>query len=78
MKKIKTIKLKNILFRNFYEKDFLRIINLKGLFVFPSGPGLATLNDNKIYKKSLQNADFVFFDSGYFVLLLRILKNVKQ
>lgn len=76
MKKIKTIKLKNILFSNFYEKDFLRIINLKGLFVFPSGPGLATLNDNEIYKKSLQNADFVFFDSGYFVFLLRILKNI--
>jgi N-acetylglucosaminyldiphosphoundecaprenol N-acetyl-beta-D-mannosaminyltransferase len=76
MKKIKTIKLKNILFRNFYEKDFLRINNLKGLFVFPSGPGLATLNDNEIYKKSLQNADFVFFDSGYFVFLLRILKNI--
>ena len=76
MKKIKAIKLKNILFRNFYKKDFLRIINLKGLFVFPSGPGLATLNDNEIYKKSLQNADFVFFDSGYFVLLLRMLKNI--
>lgn len=76
MKKLKKIKLKNILFRNFHEKDFLKIINHKGLFVFPSGPGLATLNNNEIYKKSLQNADFVFFDSGYFVLLLRILKDI--
>lgn len=76
MNKIKKIKFKKIFFNNFYEKDFLKIINTNGFFVFPSGPGLATLNDNETYRKSLQNADLVFFDSGYFVFLLRILKNV--
>ena len=76
MNKIKKIKFKKIFFSNFYEKDFLKIINTNGFFVFPSGPGLATLNDNETYRKSLQNADLVFFDSGYFVLLLKILKNI--
>ena len=68
---------KKIKFINLNEKDFLKIIQQPGLFVFPSGPGLATINEKKQYLKSLRNSDFVFFDSGYFVLLLRILKNIR-
>jgi len=67
---------KKIKFINFHKKNFLKIIQQPGLFVFPSGPGLATINDNKKYLESLRNSDFVFFDSGYFVLLLKILKNI--
>ena len=67
---------KKIKFINLNKKDFLKIIQQPGLFVFPSGPGLATINEKKQYLKSLRNSDFVFFDSGYFVLLLRILKNI--
>lgn len=48
-----------------------------GLFVFPSGPALANINKNKKYLDSLINADFVFFDSSYFVFLLRFLKGIE-
>ena len=65
-----------IKFINLSKKDFTKIIKKSGLFVFPSGPGLATINEKKQYLKSLRNSDFVFFDSGYFVLLLRIFKNI--
>ena len=66
-----------IKFINISKKDFPKIIKKSGLFVFPSGPGLATINEDKKYLRSLRNSDYVFFDSGYFVLLLKILKNIK-
>ena len=66
-----------IKFINISKKDFPKIIKKSGLFVFPSGPGLATINEDKKYLRSLRNSDYVFFDSGYFVLLLRILKNIR-
>lgn len=65
-----------IKFINISKKDFPKIIKKSGLFVFPSGPGLATINENKKYLRSLRNSDYVFFDSGYLVLLLKILKNI--
>ena len=46
------------------------------MFVFPSGPGLATIKNENKYLVSLQNSDYVFFDSGFFVILLKILKNI--
>ena len=45
--------------------------------VLPSGPGLSTIYTDKIYHRSIQNADVALFDSGYFVLLLRIFKGIK-
>ena len=48
-----------------------------GLIVFPSGPGLASINTDKVYLKSIQKADMAIFDSGYFVLLLKLLKGIK-
>lgn len=74
---MKKIIFKKINFLNFKASHFLKIINKSGLFVFPSGPGLATIDKNDNYLISLQNSDYVFFDSGYFVLLLRILKGIK-
>ena len=35
------------------------------------------LKMKKKYYKSLQNANYVFFDSSFFVLLLKYLKNIK-
>ena len=67
---------KKITFSNIDYKKFNKYILKKGLFVFPAGPALATIDYSKEYYKSVQKADFVFFDSGFFVLLLRILKNV--
>ena len=74
---IKYVLFKGISFNNIKTSDFNKIIKKKGLFLFPSGPGLASINSNHKYHKSLKKADFVFFDSGFFVLLLRFFKNVK-
>jgi len=74
---IKQIKFKGITFRNFDIKDFKKIIERKGLFLFPSGPGLASIETEKNYFEALKAANYNFFDSGYFVLLLRYLKKIK-
>ena len=67
---------KKIKFLNFNKKSFEKIIKRKGLFVFPSGPGLSSIDKNPLYYDALINANLVFFDSGYFVLLLKMLKNI--
>ena len=74
---IDKIKYKNITFNNLSEKDFPNLMNGDGLFTFPAAPPLATLELNSEYHKSLISSDYVFFDSGYFVLLLRFLKGIK-
>ena len=74
---IKKILFKNVVFNNFNEKDFKSIINTKGVFVFPSAPGIASINNDKKYSDSLRQADLVFFDSGLFVLLLSLFKDLK-
>ena len=67
---------KKIKFINIGRNNFYYLIKKKGLFVFPSGPGLSTLEREKKYHIALKNSDYVFFDSGYFVLLLKILKKI--
>ena len=74
---IKKILFKDIIFNNLDHKSFNNIISKKGLFVFPSGPGIASINTNNEYFHSLKKSDLVFFDSGFFVLLLKFLKNIK-
>tara|TARA_B110000977_G_scaffold200221_1_gene289957 strand:- start:1922 stop:2668 length:747 start_codon:yes stop_codon:yes gene_type:complete len=76
MKKLRVLIFKKIKFYDFNRKDFNKIIKKKGLFLFPSGPGLSTLESQPAYSKALINADYVFFDSGYFILLLKILKKI--
>ena len=66
----------NINFFNINHNQFHNFIR-PGLLVFPSAPGLASIKDNSVYFKSLKDADIVFFDSGYFVLLLMLFKNIK-
>ena len=68
---------KKIRFNNIDVKNFDRCITKKGLFVFPAGPGLASIQKSNEYYQSIQKADLVFFDSGFFVLLLKIFKNVR-
>ena len=41
--------------------------------VFPSGPGLSTIDRDVSYLRALQAADIAFTDSGIMVILLRIL-----
>ena len=73
---IDKIKFKGIVFKNFQSKDFKKIIKKKGLFLFPSGPGLSSIEKEIPYLKALKNADYNFFDSGYFVLLLKYFKKI--
>ncbi len=74
---IKLIEFKSIDFNNFENQKFIKIIKKKGYYTFPSAPGIASINSSKEYYNSLKKADYVFFDSGFFVLLLRIFKNIK-
>jgi len=74
---IKKIIFRGIHFNNYSKKKINKLFKKNGLLVLPSGPGLANINNDKIYLKALQNSDHVLFDSGYFVLLLKILKNIK-
>ena len=67
---MKQIIFKKIKFLNIKDSDFNQIIKKNGLFLFPSGPGLSTILYEKKYHNSLKKADFVFLDSGFFVLLL--------
>jgi len=73
---IKKVLFKNIVFTNLKKKNFSKIINKKGYFVFPAAPALASIENSKNYYKSLVNADYVFFDSGFFVILLKFLKKI--
>ena len=74
---IKKIIFRNIVFHNIQKRDFNKFIKQKKLFLFPSGSGIPLIDTDKKYYLSLKNADIVFFDSGFFVLLLSILKNIK-
>lgn len=73
---IKEIIFKGIKFKNYNNDEITKIFKNKGLFVLPSGPGLSNVNNDKIYLKALQKSDQVLLDSGYFVLLLRVIKNI--
>tara|TARA_B100000965_G_scaffold68105_1_gene53522 strand:+ start:197 stop:946 length:750 start_codon:yes stop_codon:yes gene_type:complete len=73
---ISKIIFKKITFINLKKELFNKIIAKKGLFVFPSGPALSEIENSKNYYNSLKKADFAFFDSGLFVLLLRIFKKI--
>ena len=73
---IRKIIFKKIRFNNVNPKNFDRYIVKKGLFVFPAGPALASINQSNKYYESLRKADLVFFDSGFFVLLLKFFKNI--
>lgn len=74
---IKNVCFKNIKFNNFQNKDFKKFFKNIGLFVFPSGPGLASIKINSNYHLALIRANYVFFDSGFFVLFLRLFKGIK-
>ena len=74
---VKKIIFKDITFFNFKNHQIQNLFNKKGLFIFPAGPALSHIKVNSKYHLSLKNADYVFFDSGFFVLLLRIFKNIK-
>ena len=73
---ISKIIFKKIKFYNIDFRDFKKYIIKKGLFVFPAGPALVNIEKSNKYYESIKKADYVFFDSGFFVLLLKIFKNI--
>jgi len=68
---VKKIIFKDIIFSNIQDHQIVKFFKKKSLFVFPSGPNLSELKFNSKYYMSLKKADYVFFDSGFFVLLLK-------
>ena len=74
---IRKVIFRKIKFSNIDPKNFNKLIVKKGLFVFPAGPALASIDKSKKYYESLLSANLVFFDSGFFVILLKFLKNIK-
>ena len=61
----KTIKIFGI---NFIDADYKTIkkkLDKGGLLVLPSGPGLATINNDKIYYDSVKKADLVLLAMGF-------------
>ena len=72
----RSIIFKKIKFNNLKITNFNKYIVKKGLFVFPAAPALASIEKSYKYYDSIKKADFVFFDSGFFVLLLKVFKNI--
>ncbi len=67
----------NVLGVNFIDEPVgrcIEVVSRGGLLVVPSGPGLATIDRDPVYKEAIQRADFALADSGYLVLLLRFFK----
>ena len=75
---MKRIIFENIKFISFDDKYFAKILKINGLFVFPSAPGLASIDVEKQYYNSLKKSDLVFLDSGLFVLLLKFFKKINS
>ena len=64
----------------FYNYSFTKIvskINKGGLLVAPAASALAIIDDNKKYYEALKKSDIAIFDSGFFCILLRVLKGLK-
>ena len=74
---MKSVELFGVKIINGSYKDAIIGLKKGGLMVVPSGPGLATIGKDSRYKEAVQNSDFAIPDSGYIVLLLRVLKHVK-
>ena len=74
---MKIVSIENIKFLSLNDDEFFSIINKNGLFVFPAAPALANIFADKEYKNSLENSDYVFFDSGFLCLYLSIFKSIK-
>ena len=58
---IKKIIFKEITFYNIELNDLDKLFKKKGLFLFPSGPGLTSNESKKEYHNALKNSDNNFF-----------------
>ena len=48
-----------------------------GLMVVPAAPALVMIKNNQVYYNSLLKSDFAIPDSGYMVLILKLIKKIK-
>jgi len=80
LNKITEIDFYGIRFLNGDYKEIKNEFKKGGLMVVPSAPGLNTIKKDKIYFNALKKSKFAILDSGYFCLLLRLIKkiNVKK
>ena len=76
MKKKRIIIFKNIRFFDCNFKKTLKIILKGGLLVAPAASALVNIEKDKEYQKSLINSNIAIFDSGFFCLLLKFIKNI--
>ena len=73
-KKIYKVKFSKIYFFNLTFDEITSFFK-KGVFVvFPSAPGLATIDRDKNYLLALRNSDIAIFDSSFFCLLILLFK----
>jgi len=80
LNKITEIDFYGIRFLNGDYKEIKNEFKKGGLMVVPSAPGLNTIKKDKIYFNAIKKSKFAILDSGYFCLLLRLIKkiNVKK
>lgn len=69
MPTLEKIRILGIDFVNTTAQEVTDALKAGGLMVVPSGPGLATIEKDKVYYQSLLTADIVLPDSGYMALL---------
>jgi len=74
---LRTYWILGIPFINGFYKNIIIKVKRGGLMVVPSGPGLSTMDKDLKYTEAVLNADFAIPDSGYMVLLLRLLKGIR-
>ena len=74
---MKIVSIENIKFLSLNDDEFFHVLKKNGLFVFPAAPALANIFKDREYKNSLENSDYVFFDSGFLCLYLSIFKSIK-
>lgn len=77
MKKKKIIKFHKIRFYNCNYNYIFKLIMKGGYLVAPAASALAKIGENKKYHRSLIDSNVAIFDSGFFCILLRILKAEK-
>ena len=71
---MKNTEVLGITFFNGETQEVVERLKSGGLLVVPSGPGLATINDDKVYYQSLLDADIVIADSGFMVLIWKLFR----
>ncbi len=72
-----TVKILGINFFNGEVADVVDRVKRGGLLVVPAAPALSTINTDKQYYRSLQNADIVIPDSGYMSMLWNLTNRTK-